>query len=81
MIGWAIVGCGMIAKFHARAIAELKGSKLVACQSRSLEKATEFAGTFGGTPYDDLAEMLANPAVDIVTICIRGICRPISTCR
>ena len=69
MTGWAIVGCGMIAKFHARAIAELKGSKLVACQSRSLEKATEFAGVFGGTAYDDLSKMLANPAVDIVTIC------------
>ncbi len=69
MTGWAIVGCGMIAKFHARAIAELKGSKLVACHSRSLEKATEFASAFGGTPYDDLSKMLANPAVDVVTIC------------
>ena len=59
----------MIAKFHARAIAEIKGSKLVACHSRSMEKATEFAKTFGGTAYDDLSKMLANPAVDVVTIC------------
>ncbi len=69
MTGWAIVGCGMIAKFHARAIAEIKGSKLVACHSRSLEKAIEFTNVFGGTAYDDLSKMLANPAVDIVTIC------------
>ncbi len=69
MTGWAIVGCGMIAKFHARAIADIKGSKLVACYSRSLEKATEFANAFGGTPYDNLNDMLANPAIDIVTIC------------
>ncbi len=69
MTGWAIVGCGMIAKFHARAIAEIKGSKLVACHSRSLEKAVEFTNAFGGTAYDDLSKLLANPAVDIVTIC------------
>ena len=69
MTGWAIVGCGMIAKFHAKAIADLKGSKLVACHSRSIDKANEFSNTFGGTAYDDLAMMLADPAVDVVTIC------------
>ncbi len=69
MTGWAIIGCGMIAKFHAKAIAEIKGSKLVACHSRSIEKANEFAAAFGGTGYDDLRKMLANPAVDVVTIC------------
>lgn len=69
MTGWAIIGCGMIAKFHAKAIAELKGSKLVACHSRSIDKANEFAAAFGGTGYDDLRKMLANPAVDVVTIC------------
>jgi len=69
MTGWAIIGCGMIAKFHAKAIAELNGSKLVACHSRSVDKANEFAAEFGGTVYDDLRTMLANPAVDIVTIC------------
>ena len=69
MTGWAIVGCGMIAKFHAKAIADIKGSKLVACHSRSIDKAKEFVGVFGGTAYDDLAKMLANPAVDVVTVC------------
>ncbi|MCY2984695.1 MAG: Gfo/Idh/MocA family oxidoreductase [Planctomycetota bacterium] len=69
MTGWAIIGCGMIAKFHAKAIAELKGSKLVACHSRSIDKANEFAAAFGGTGYSDLRKMLANPAVDVVTIC------------
>ena len=69
MTGWAIIGCGMIAKFHARAIAELKGSTLVACHSRSLDKANEFAKEFGGTGFDDLTKMLAHPKVDIVTIC------------
>jgi UDP-N-acetyl-2-amino-2-deoxyglucuronate dehydrogenase len=69
MTGWAIVGCGMIAKFHAKAIADLKGSKLIACHSRSLDKATEFANTYQCQAYDSLSAMLANPAIDIVTIC------------
>jgi UDP-N-acetyl-2-amino-2-deoxyglucuronate dehydrogenase len=69
MTGWAIVGCGMIAKFHARAIASLRGSKLVACHSRTMDKAQQFASEFGGTPYSDLKRLLQDPNVDIVTIC------------
>lgn len=69
MTGWAIVGCGMIAKFHARAISELKGSKLVACYGRTMDKASAFVNDFGGTPYDNLSKMLADPKVDIVTVC------------
>ncbi len=69
MTGWAIIGCGMIAKFHAKAIAEIKGSKLVAVHSRSIENANAFATSFGGTAYDDLSKMLSNPAIDVVTIC------------
>ncbi len=69
MFGWGIVGCGMIARFHAKAIAEMRGSQLVACHSRDLAKATAFAKEYGGTPYDDLASMLRDPRLDVVTIC------------
>lgn len=67
--GWGIVGCGMIANFHAKAIAAMRGSKLVGCFSRSEEKGEEFAKQYGCQPYSDLAQMLANPEIDIVTIC------------
>ncbi len=30
-IGFGIIGCGMIADFHARAIADVRGAKLAAC--------------------------------------------------
>jgi UDP-N-acetyl-2-amino-2-deoxyglucuronate dehydrogenase len=69
MTGWAIVGCGMIAKFHARAIAGMRGSNLVACYSRTSSNAEQFASEFGGTPYSDLKRLLRDPKVDIVTIC------------
>ena len=32
-IGFGIIGCGMISRFHARAIGDIKGAKLVACYS------------------------------------------------
>ena len=35
MLGCAIVGCGMIARFHARALAEVAGARLVALVSRN----------------------------------------------
>jgi len=68
MTGWGIVGCGMIAKFHAKAIAEMRGSHLVGCYSRDIAKASAFAKEFASVPYDDLSAMLKNPKLDIVTI-------------
>ena len=29
--GFGIIGCGMIATFHARALAEIRGAKLIGC--------------------------------------------------
>lgn len=68
-VGFGIVGCGMIAKFHARAIADIKGAKLVSCFNRTIDKANALAAEFGGQPTDDLEEMLARPDIDIITIC------------
>lgn len=65
-LGFAIVGTGMISRFHARAIADVRGAKLIACYS--MAGAKEFAEEVGCTPYDDLKQMLADPAVDVVTI-------------
>jgi predicted dehydrogenase len=69
MIGWGIIGCGMIARFHAKAIAEIRGSRLIACYGRDLDKAEAFADEYGCLPYTDLGAILNDPAVDIVTIC------------
>jgi len=59
----------MIAEFHAKAIADLEGAHLVACQSRSLESAERFANEYGCKTYADLADMLADDTIDVVTIC------------
>src|SRR3990170_3902406 len=66
--GFGIVGCGMISQFHARAIAEVRGAKLVACCDTRAESADKFAAANGCTAYHSLDAMLADKAVDVVTI-------------
>tara|TARA_Y100001968_G_scaffold28458_1_gene22035 strand:+ start:4429 stop:5529 length:1101 start_codon:yes stop_codon:yes gene_type:complete len=68
-IGFGIVGCGMIANFHARAIADIRGAKLIGAFSRRIESADAFVTEHGGTAYDSLDEMLDNPEIDVITIC------------
>jgi len=64
---FGIIGCGMIASFHARAIKEVKG-KLVACYDRIPQAAERIAKEFGGRSYHDLNAFLADPDLEIVTI-------------
>ena len=66
--GFGIIGCGMIAKFHARAIADVRGAKLVACYDTAAAAADRLAEATGCTAYHDLDAMLADPAVEVVTI-------------
>lgn len=68
MTGFGIIGCGMISKFHAKAIAEIEGAELVACFDLAGDRADALAAEFGGTGYSDLDAMLARKDVDIVTI-------------
>ena len=67
-IGFGIIGCGMIAGFHARAIADTPGARLVACYDRVGESADRLAASTGCKAYHDLDAMLADPAVQVVTI-------------
>ncbi len=67
--GFAVVGCGMIAGFHARAIAEIPGAKLLGGYSSRLESAEKFVSEFGGKAYRTFDELLADPAVQVVNIC------------
>ena len=68
-IGFGIVGCGMISNFHARALEEIRGAKLVACYDTVPAAADRFAQANGCTPYHEVDAMLGDPAVNVVTIC------------
>ncbi len=68
-IGFGIVGVGMIANFHARALQDAEGARLVGCTSRRPEPTREFAEQHGCRGFDSLDAMLADPEIDAITIC------------
>lgn len=69
-LGCVIVGCGMIARFHARALGEVPGTRIVALVSRSEDSAKKMAGELGLTcdTYTDLGNALARPDAQIIII-------------
>ncbi|MBR5626968.1 MAG: Gfo/Idh/MocA family oxidoreductase [Thermoguttaceae bacterium] len=64
---FGIIGCGMIATFHARAIREA-GGVLIGCYDRIPLAAERIARDFGCTAYHELKDFLANPEIEIVTV-------------
>src|SRR5262245_41589707 len=68
-IGFGIIGCGMISRFHAKAVADIRGAKVVACQDAFPQAADKLADELGCTAYHDLDALLADPDVEVVTIC------------
>ncbi|HEX4149753.1 MAG TPA: Gfo/Idh/MocA family oxidoreductase [Pirellulales bacterium] len=67
-VGFGIIGCGMIANFHARAINDIRGAKLIACFDTFSQAADRLAASQGCKAYNDLDAMLADPKIDVVTI-------------
>ena len=68
-VRFGIVGCGLISKFHARAIAAVPGAALAGAWDVRPEAAQAFAGEFGGSAFDTFERMLESGAVDAVSIC------------
>ena len=69
--GFGIIGCGMIAEYHTRAINEIPGARVVAAFSRSAPNGAKIAGLAGGdcAVYDDLGRLLGHPGLDVVCVC------------
>jgi predicted dehydrogenase len=70
MLGFAIVGCGMIARFHARALADIPGTRLAALVSGNPENARRLADTVGTRcdAYTDLTTALERSDIDVVIV-------------
>jgi len=67
-IRFGLIGTGMIAEFHAKAIAAVEGAELAGVFSRSPEKTAAFAQRHGTTAYDSLEALLAAPGLDAVCV-------------
>lgn len=70
-VGIGMVGCGFVAELHAESYARVFGydARIVAVAAPS-KRRDAFASRHGiERTYDDLDELLADPAVDVVDIC------------
>src|SRR5207244_11897511 len=69
--GFGIIGCGMIAEFHTRAINEIENARVVAAWSRNAANGEKIARLAQGgcAIFDDLDAMLAQPGLDVVCVC------------
>lgn len=66
---FGIFGCGMISRFHARAIADARGAKLIGCADRSYERrAKPLAEEFDCVAYESLEAMLCDPKIDAISV-------------
>lgn len=65
----AIIGCGKVAHLHARGLNNMNECKLVAVQSRSQERASEFAAKYGVKAFTRIDAMVREAKVDAVIIC------------
>lgn len=67
---WGIIGVGRFGRVHARAIASLPDVELAAICRRDGDKLAEVAAEFGvAKTYTDYRQMLADPDIQVVTIC------------
>lgn len=68
-IGYGVIGCGVIATWHADALAQIENARLVGGVDNYKEAAEKFAEKYGVKAYDSLDEMLKDPQIDVVCIC------------
>jgi predicted dehydrogenase len=65
---FGIVGAGLIADFHARAIGDIPNAKLNGCCDKIPERAKVLADKFNVQAFEGYEDMLKSKKIDIVTI-------------
>src|ERR1051325_10604805 len=68
-LGFGILGAGLVAPFHAKAIGASTGGKLIAVADVDATRLGKLAQEFGVKGYPTLDAMLKDPAIDAVCVC------------
>jgi len=68
-IKFGVIGCGVIGKTHAAAIAAVEGARLVAVSDVSEERARQLAERYGTRYFTDYHQMVEKADLDAVTVC------------
>jgi predicted dehydrogenase len=67
-LGFGLYGTGLVAPFHANALRDCKGGKLVAVAGRTKDKVDKLAADYGAKAYYSLEEMLKDPRIKVVNV-------------
>ena len=66
-----IIGCGKIAQVrHIPEYADHTQAELAGYYDLNTERAKELADRYGGTVYSSYEELLADPSIDAVSVCV-----------
>ena len=68
-VRFAIIGCGMIANFHAAAIAQIPEAELTGAFDEHRPSAQRFLETWPVKLFSSLDELCASEEVDAVCVC------------
>lgn len=67
-LGFGLVGTGLIAPLHAKAICNSKLAHLVAATDMNAERLEKFTGDLGCKGYATLDEMLKDPEIQVINV-------------
>ena len=68
-IGFGIIGCGVISRWHADSVSKIEGCKLIGGTDVSPKSREAFAEKYGVTAFESVEALLACSEVDVVCIC------------
>ena len=69
-LGFGIIGCGMISRWHAEAIVAIDDAYLVGVADASQSRAIDFASKYCCTAFQSPDALIASDDVDVVCICV-----------
>jgi predicted dehydrogenase len=73
MIRIGVIGCGKIAQVrHLPEYATNPNVQLVGYFDKNLARAKEMAAKYGGTAYESYFDLLKNPEIDAVSVCVEN---------
>lgn len=65
-----IIGCGMVARYHAKAISDTPHARLIGAYSKSLASTEKFCAEFPGTQvFTSYDGMLADQTINTIAVC------------
>lgn len=68
--GFAVIGCGVAAGFHLAAIRQIDDARLIGVFDHDFANAESVAQKYGVRAYKSYEEVLSDPAVDVISVCV-----------